>query len=491
MESDRSLQFVRGPAGGSSFLLLLITLAVGVSPACLFHRNRNEDLGAKSIAPGDQPDKVLFQKAQREIDNGRYDVGRLTLQVLINTYPDSEYLAKAKLLTASSFYKQGGVSGLTQAEAEYKDFITFFPTAPEAPTAEYLAGMCHFKLMGKADRDLSEARAAEAEFKIFLEKYPDNAMVPRVKGRLREVQEVLAEGNYETALLYYKRGANRAASSRLQEIADSYPSFSKADMALWYLGQTQEKLRNRPEAVLAYDRVMMDYPLSPVAKNAKTRLVALEQPVPKASKATLARARADQESQKQVHHNLLTRAEGLITSAPDLSATRHGPVVPSAHTATLAQTKGQTPGPTNASIVAEPLSDPASGTGAATPKSAEGSPGSVADPKEAAPPAPSSASPGSDGSAAPSDPSASASAPASSQPEPSAATAAAGSSTEPDGGSDPSPGAQPQASEKTAPQVSASNSQAPAPNKKSSDTDANSSSTAKKSKFHFLKKIIP
>ena len=88
------------------------------------------------FSPGEQPDKVLYQKAVHEVAHSRFEVGRLTLQTLINTYPDSEYLSKAKLSIADSYYNEGGVSGFTQAEAEYKDFITFFPTAPEAPEAQ-------------------------------------------------------------------------------------------------------------------------------------------------------------------------------------------------------------------------------------------------------------------------------------------------------------------------------------------------------------------
>jgi len=489
MKSDRSLPLTRTAAERFPYPWLLVLLAVVASPGCLFHRDRNQDLGAKSIAPGDQPDKVLYQKALGEINNGRYEVGRLTLQVLINTYPDSEYLAKAKLLTADSFYRQGGVSGLTQAEAEYKDFITFFPTAPESPQAQFLAGMCHYRLMGKPDRDLTEAREAEAEFKVFLEKYPDNAMVPSVKGRLREVEEVLAEGNYETALLYYKRNANRAAASRFQEIADSYPSFSQADQALWYLGQTQERLHKRPEAVIAYDRVIMDYPLGSAAKDAKARLVALEQPVPKPTKATLARARADQATQKHVHHSLVARAEGLITSSPDLSATRHGPVIPSTHTAALAQVnKGQTPGPGTANIAVQPLSD-SSPAGSSAPNSGTAPPGSAVNSNGAAAPAPASAPPESAAAHAtpPAEPPTAAS--ASSEPEPSAAApaaAATGSGTpESEAGPEPASTTQSQGAEKSDPP------KASASDKKSKDSDANSSTTAKKSKFHFLKKIVP
>ena len=37
------------------------------------------------------------------------------MQTLINTYPDSEYLAKAKLAIADSYYKEGGTANMTQA----------------------------------------------------------------------------------------------------------------------------------------------------------------------------------------------------------------------------------------------------------------------------------------------------------------------------------------------------------------------------------------
>jgi outer membrane protein assembly factor BamD len=302
-----------------SFLVALTAVSLS---GCLFRRHRGEN-GAV-VNPGDQPDKILFEKAAKEIENGRYDVGRLTLQTLINTYPDSEYLAKAKLAIADSYYNEGGVSGLTQAEAEYKDFITFFPTAPEAPEAQFRAGMAHVRMMAKADRDRTEAKLAEAELKEFLLKYPDSATMPRVKARLRQVQEVLAEGDYRIAQFYYGRGGNRAARSRFEEIAERYPNFSKADSALWYLGQTLERLKASDEAAQYYARVIAEHPLSPLVGNAKERLTALHQPIPRPTRAILARAKAD--AVPRPKRDLFQRLGGALSSAPDTSATRRGPV---------------------------------------------------------------------------------------------------------------------------------------------------------------------
>ena len=70
--------------------------------------------------PSAEPDKVLYDRAMVDLKKSRFIEGRLALQTLINTYPDSEYLAKAKLGVADSYYREGGTSNTTQAVSEYK-----------------------------------------------------------------------------------------------------------------------------------------------------------------------------------------------------------------------------------------------------------------------------------------------------------------------------------------------------------------------------------
>jgi len=354
------------------FLVLACLLAAGVIllPGCIVLRiQHNKEMAKAGVNPGDQPDKILFEKADNEIQHGRYDVGRLTLQTLINTYPDSEYLAKSKLAIANSYYQEGGISGLTQSEAEYKDFITFFPTAPEAPEAQYRVGMAHFRMIGKPDRDLAEAQAAEIEFKEFLLKYPDSPYMPRVKARLREVQEVVAEGEYIIAHFYYQKGAYLAARGRFIDIADQYPNYSQADSALWYLGQTLEHLRAPKAATPYYARLLRTYPLSPHAKDAKGRLVAMHEEVPHATKAVMARARADAATRQRTHNDILAKLTGGMSGAPNLSQTRHGPAIlgnPKATTTMASNAPGPAPG--GASIAVQTVPDT---TLSAPPKPAE------------------------------------------------------------------------------------------------------------------------
>ena len=140
-----------------------------------------------------QPDKVLFDRAINEIENSRYERARLTLQTLMNTYDTSEYLAKAKLAVADSWYREGGAHGLAQAEAEYKDFILFYPTMEEAAEAQEKICKMQYHQMDKADRDSTHALRAEDECRQLLVQFPNSKFAPDAQQMLRNVQEVLAD----------------------------------------------------------------------------------------------------------------------------------------------------------------------------------------------------------------------------------------------------------------------------------------------------------
>ena len=279
-----------------------------------------------------EPDKVLYDRAMVSIKHSKYTEARLDLQTLINTYPDSEYLAKAKLAVADSFYKEGGTSGLTQAVEEYKNFIVFFPFLDEAAYAQMQVGMAHYRMMEKPDRDTSHAQAAEDEFRTFLLKYPQSPFVPQAEQSLRNVQEMLADGEYRIARFYYLKKDYRASAARLVEVTGRYPLYSESDDALWVLGEiyTRAKQASRNEddknhwadlAAKCYDRILRDYPLSSLAGDAKARLTSMGMPIPTADPGALARMREQQEYVKHHHQNVFLKFPmGMIKSSPDVYA---------------------------------------------------------------------------------------------------------------------------------------------------------------------------
>jgi outer membrane protein assembly factor BamD len=281
-------------------------------------------LGKKNTAPvagtSVEPDKVLYSKATADLKRGRYTTGRLALETLINTYPDSEYLAKAKLAIANSYYKEGGTAGFKQSIVECKDFITFFPFLDEAADCQLQIAMAHYRQMEKPDRDHAEAVQAEAEFQTFLEKYPSSSLAPQAEQHLRDVQEVLAEGNFRVASFYYIRGAYRASGARLIELTNRYPLYSQADQANWMLGQIYEKGEHNEIAAKYYSRIVKDYPLSPLAGDSKNKLVKFGVPVPPPDPTAVARMQKEQSADRP---GRIKRTMTFLKTSPDVSTAAH------------------------------------------------------------------------------------------------------------------------------------------------------------------------
>jgi len=329
-------------------LIAVLGILLAFTAACTNKKAVNPLAGIGSK----QPDKVLFDKAMDAMRHNRFDVARLQLQTLINTYPDSEFIARAKLAVGDSWYAEGGTAALAQAEQEYDDFITFFPNMPEAAEAQLKKANIHYQQMEKADRDYTHAMRAEDEYRKVILQFPDSKLVPEAKQRLLEVQEVLAERQFEIGRFYYLRQSYPASIARLQSLVDQYPLYSHADEALYLLGQDYEgqiaRLRLTPtcdvhgqpprcateaikarfteeftkHAAEAYSRILTRYPIMDRSDDAKKRLAELKQPIPRPTKAEVARNRAEDESRREA--TMGQRLMGIIKKGPDVSGAPKG-----------------------------------------------------------------------------------------------------------------------------------------------------------------------
>jgi len=320
-----------------NLILSLLLMALAFALGCTNKKSTNplQNVGSK------QPDKVLFDRSMDAMKHNHFDVARMTLQTLINTYPDSEYIARAKLAVADSWYAEGGTTALQQAEIEYKDFKTFFPNMPEAAEAQLKVADIHYQEMEKPDRDFTHAERAEEEYRALIQEYPDSKLVPKAKQRLREVQEVLAQREFNIGQFYFLRLAYPAAIARLKTLVDRYPLYSGADQALFMLGRSYEGeielVRRNPrgnevaktriieeltkQAADAYARVITRYPAMDRAVDAKARLEALKQPVPRPTKKMLEQNKREEASRQE--SSLLAKSLGTFTKGPDVSHASH------------------------------------------------------------------------------------------------------------------------------------------------------------------------
>jgi len=318
-----------------SVLILSTLLFVG----CFTNKKVNNPIADVNSK---QPDKVLYDRAMDAMKHNKFDVARLSLQTLINTYPDSEYVARAKLAIGDSWYAEGGSAAMAQAESEYKDFITFFPNMTEASEAQMKIANIHYNEMEKADRDYTHAKRAEEEYRQLIMQFPDSPLVPEAKKKLLAVQEVLGEREFMIGHYYYLKEVWPAAIARFKSLVDTYPLYSGADDALYEMGGAYERqvdlLRKSKiseaakaglikqytdQATAAYDQILTRYPEEDRADDARKRLQALGKPIPKATPEAIAQNKKEQESRSSLStYNKMTLN---FKKGPDVSqATKVG-----------------------------------------------------------------------------------------------------------------------------------------------------------------------
>jgi outer membrane protein assembly factor BamD len=148
---------------------------------------------------------------------------------------------------------------------------------------------------------------------------------------------------------YYLKEAYPAAIARLQSVVEKYPLYSKADEVLYMLGESYEAeikmTKSHPDCVTAnpprpigcigegikarladdfgkkaadtYSRILTRYPVMDRSDDAKARLIAMHQPVPRPTKAALAQNKAEEDSRRE--SSLKTKVIRGFSKHPDVA----------------------------------------------------------------------------------------------------------------------------------------------------------------------------
>jgi outer membrane protein assembly factor BamD len=235
------------------------------------------------------PDTQLFENGMTYLDKNQYIKARLSFQTLINTYPDSEYTPASFLAIADSYYEEGGTENLLQAESQYKDFLIFYPTHEMADDAQLKIAAINYRLMKPYDRDPTNAKKAEVEFKRFIDNFPDSELTPTAREALKEVEDTLARHDNEIGKYYFKKGSWTAAEGRFKDVIEKYDDFADLDDTLFMLGKSLEESGRVTEATVYYAQVAREFPFSEYFEQAKEILILLEQEVPEVDTSVAAR----------------------------------------------------------------------------------------------------------------------------------------------------------------------------------------------------------
>ncbi|MGD8112003.1 outer membrane protein assembly factor BamD [Vibrio sp. TRT 21S02] len=205
--------------------LLVLSLLVGCS-------------SSEEIVP-DVPPSELYAEAQTSLQSGNWLTAIERLEALDSRYPFGAYSEQVQLDLIYAYYKNDDLAlGLATIER----FMRLNPTHGKLDWVLYMRGLTHMAQdrnfmhdlfsVDRSDRDPEPVKAAFADFKKLLERYPTSPYAEDAQKRMYALKNRLAEYDLATADFYLRREAWIAAINRTQELQKTYPNTEAARKSL-------------------------------------------------------------------------------------------------------------------------------------------------------------------------------------------------------------------------------------------------------------------
>lgn len=223
-----------------------------------------------------QPDKFLFDRGSEAVKDEKWLTAREYFRQLIDSYPQSQYRAEAKLGLGDSYIGEGTPEAYVLAISEFREFLTFFPTHQRADYAQYKIGLAHFNQMRGAERDQSETKEAIEEFELFVQRWPNSALMPEVRQKLRAARDRLSESEYRVGLFYYRSRWYPGAIERFKGLLKSDPEYTNRDAVYFYLAESLLKSELKAEALPYYERLLQEFEQSEFLEETQKRIAELK-----------------------------------------------------------------------------------------------------------------------------------------------------------------------------------------------------------------------
>ena len=233
-------------AGARPFAVALAIVLAGGFAGCAwmpFIGDDEEDLEAETS------EQALYRRAQAGLRTGNYTESITRLQRLEARFPFGRYAEQAQL---ELIYANHMARDLDAAQSAAERFMRLHPQHPNVDYAYYMKGLTalardrsasgRFMKTELAERDVSNARQAFADFNELIGRFPASEYAPDARQRMIYLRNVLADAEAHIATYYLGRGAYVAAANRARHVIENYAQTPAVPDALAVLVESNWKL---------------------------------------------------------------------------------------------------------------------------------------------------------------------------------------------------------------------------------------------------------
>ena len=229
--------------------------------------------GGAAMLTADPTGTPLFEQGQDALVEEDWKDAIASLDTLLRNYPSSPYLAEARLGIGRAYYEQGRVESLIMAVDSFQGFLDYHPSHQFVDYAQYMIGMTYVKQMRTPDRDQAPTRSAIAALDQFLDNYPDSPLHATVVEERNKAVDSLASHELQVARWQASREEDwDAAIDRVNFALESFPETTLKCDLLFTMGDAYKEGGQFENAVLYYKRVTNEYPDRELVEDAHERI---------------------------------------------------------------------------------------------------------------------------------------------------------------------------------------------------------------------------
>lgn len=222
-----------------------------------------------------------FEEGEKAFTDESYPEAIKFFEHVKNKFPYSKYASLADLRMADAHFERE--KWLEAADA-YRMFVRFHPRHEKVAYATYRVAKAYYEAMSDdfflfpptREMDQTSTRDAIAAFDEYLSRFPDGEHVKEA-GELRTLARTrLAEHDVYAAEFYEQRKKWQGAAWRYERVANEFQDTGLAPDALLKAADIHaERLDEKAEAKILYERLLKEHPKSEAAQEAKARMTSL------------------------------------------------------------------------------------------------------------------------------------------------------------------------------------------------------------------------
>jgi outer membrane protein assembly factor BamD len=190
----------------------------------------------------------IFERGERQLQNGQPDDAAFSFGEIERLYPYSEFAQRALIMQAFSYHRD---EDYPNSRATAQRYLDFYPAEEDAPYAAYLLALSYYDQIDEVGRDQGLTFQALQSLRRVIEQYPDSEYARTSVLKFDLAFDHLAAKEMEIGRYYLKRGHYGAAANRFRTVVEDFQTTTHTAEALHRLVETYLALGLLQEAQAA------------------------------------------------------------------------------------------------------------------------------------------------------------------------------------------------------------------------------------------------